>query len=266
MKRALLIVLAGAGLGAGFAAWKITAAIWGLMTAGTNLNAAAVALQAAAVSLGGSSAVDGLTDTKTKSRSWLKSLGVVAGLGGIVAALNESKNVPEDKMAPVLKGLKDYWDLRRSADDAAARRQQMERLTTPYNANTPGVSDYFRGEPRLKSPYEAATEAMERRQAFEANTGPRGNTPGLGDIFKPQVDMGDANAAATEASRIGDDIQNALNVSAKPNIDTTDLRTAFALVNGIKSGLQGIGGLVQTTSASVSRQMNRNFTDQGVTP
>lgn len=61
-------LLAGAGIGAGVAAWKVTAGIWGLITAGTNLNTAAVALQAAAVSLG-AQARSGISPTRERRRA-----------------------------------------------------------------------------------------------------------------------------------------------------------------------------------------------------
>jgi hypothetical protein len=57
-------LFAGAGLAGGFAAWKVTAGIYGLITAGTNLNTAGFAPQAAAASLGGQGIVDNLADGK----------------------------------------------------------------------------------------------------------------------------------------------------------------------------------------------------------
>lgn len=78
--------------------------------------------------------------------------------------------------------------------------------------------------------------------------------------------MGDAAAAATEASRIGGNIQNALSVTATPQVNNAQLAETLRLVNSIRAGLQGIGALVQHSSASVSRQMNRNFSDFGVKP
>jgi hypothetical protein len=261
--------ITGAAVGAGIGAWKITAAIWGLMTAGTSLNTAAIALQAAAASLGGSGAVDGLTDGANKKKSpggFWKGLGVATVIGSIAALLNDSKSIPQDEFQKALADMRKRQGLLGTASEAGDRRRQMEGLTTPYDPNTPGVSDYFKTQPRSVNPYDAATAAMRRRQAFEADTGPRGNTPGLGDIFKPQVDMGDVNAATSEATSAGQQIQSALSVSATPMVNTAQLREAVALANQLKAALAGIGGAVQQAHASVSRQMNRNFTDQGVTP
>ena len=197
--------------------------------------------------------------------------------------------------------------------DSARRASDRYNETGGYTdlANRSGSPD-DRMLPRAVNPYDAATEAMRRRQAFEADTGPRGNTPGLGDIFKPRVDavdanaattssmpadndrvtagyrqnaetrraagvssnpqvkpsvdMGDANAAAAEADAIGRQIQDALGVSARPNVDTSALREALSLANQLKSVLAGIGPAAQAAHSAVSRQMNRNFADQGVTP
>jgi hypothetical protein len=77
-----------AGIGAGaFSAWKITSAIWGLITAGTNLNAAAVSLEAAAISLGGPGVVG--KGGKTATKGWglaglgFGSLATIFGLGAL---------------------------------------------------------------------------------------------------------------------------------------------------------------------------------------
>ena len=82
----------------------------------------------------------------------------------------------------------------------------------------------------------------------------------------PDVDMSSANAAAIEATRLGAEIQNALGVSVRPNVDSASLRETLALVNAIKAGLAGIGPAIQAAHASVNRQMNRNFADHGVSP
>jgi hypothetical protein len=76
--------IAGAGIAA-WGAWKVTAAIWGLITAGTNLNAAAAALQAAAIAQGGGSIPDMVKNGGKKGGGWLSLLGA-ASVGGLFAA------------------------------------------------------------------------------------------------------------------------------------------------------------------------------------
>jgi hypothetical protein len=81
-------LLAGGGVAGVFGAWKITSAIWGLITAGTNLNAAAVALEAAAVSLGAGGVLGDIPgkDPKKGFFSFLKDMAPwAATLGSRVA-------------------------------------------------------------------------------------------------------------------------------------------------------------------------------------
>lgn len=78
--------------------------------------------------------------------------------------------------------------------------------------------------------------------------------------------MGKANAAATEADGVGQQIQDALSVTATPQVNNAQLVEILRLVNAIKAGLAGIGGSFQSSTTSLSREMNRNFTHQGVTP
>jgi hypothetical protein len=122
------------------------------------------------------------------------------------------------------------------------RRQQMERLTTPYDPNTPGLDQHF------------------------GRDGIDPSTTGSTTTARPEVDMSSADAALQRAGTIGGDIVNALSVSARPHVDTATLEHALRLANQLKATLAGIGGAVQQAHAAVSRQMNRNFADHGVTP
>ena len=124
-------------------------------------------------------------------------------------------------------------DIYKTALEEMGRRQQMERLTTPYNPNTPGVDRYF------------------------------DQSPGMA---KPEVDMSSADAALQRAGTIGGDIVNALSVSARLHVNTATLERALSLANQLKAALSGIGPAVQPAHSSVSCAMNRNFTDQGVVP
>jgi hypothetical protein len=86
------------------------------------------------------------------------------------------------------------------------------------------------------------------------------------DAAKPEVDMSLADAALQKAGSIGSDIVNALSVSARPHVDTATLERALSLANQLKAALAGVGPAVQAAHNSVSRSMNRNFADHGVTP
>jgi hypothetical protein len=115
--------------------------------------------------------------------------------------------------------------------------------------------------------YDHAISLMEQRKMMEKATTPYNpNTPGLDQFFKPTVDLGDASAAAAQAGKIGEDIARGLTVSARPSIDTASLEHALRVANSLKAALSGIGGAIQAAHQSVAREMNRNFSDHGVTP
>lgn len=258
--------ITGAAVGAGYGAWKLASAVWGLITAGTNLNAAAASLELAAASLAGagkSNLVDQAVESGKKNGGWLAAVG---GLFQAVraAALLAVPAVAADSVATNPGSTMD--EMRDNQYRYANDLRRLLGLDPVARRNTSGSPDDRDDRRRAIDPYTSATDYMRRRQAFEADAGQRGNTPGLGDIFKPQVDMGDVSAAAAEASTAGQQIQSALSVSATPMVNTAQLREAVALANQLKSALAGIGSAVQQASSSVFRRMNRNFTDQGVTP
>lgn len=255
-------LLAGAGLGAGFAAWKVTAGIWGLITAGTNLNAAALSLQVAAASLGGQGLVDNLTGGKkggwmsklkdampwlyaatqvaAQSKGNLGALGYMGAVGGLAYAFpNNDAGKPPPKM----------YDQGADASRENYRRMWGSRI------NDAG-----------------AWEGGRHRAGVGFGPQPGSWYPGLDQTTtnsiksEPEVDMGSADAALQRAGAIGSDIANALSVTARPIVDTAALERALHLANQLKATLAGIGTAVQSATSSVSRQMNRNFTDQGVTP
>jgi hypothetical protein len=123
------------------------------------------------------------------------------------------------------------------------RRQQMERLTTAYIPNTPGLDQHF------------------GRDGVDPST-----TGSTTQTARPEVDMSAADAALQRAGTIGGNIVNALSVSARPHVDTATLERALSLANELKAALAGAGPAVQAAHNSVSRSMNRNFADHGVTP
>lgn len=254
--------ITGAAVGAGVGAWKLAAAIWGLITAGTNLNAAAVALEVAAAKLaGGSTDIDAGGKKKPGPGSKAGLLGLLGTSGAIAATALIGGDTNANAYANASE------EERQKMRDSARKAAQLYNETGSYvEAKNRSGSPDDRMLPRPVNPYDAATDAMRRRQAFEADTGARGNTPGLGDIFKPQVDMGDVNAATTEASSAAQQIQSALSVTATPMVNSSQIDAALQKARELAAILSGIPGKMQQANSSVSRQMNRNFTDQGVTP
>jgi hypothetical protein len=261
-------LLAGAGIGAGVAAWKVTAGIYGLITAGTNLNAAAVSLQVAAASLGGQGVVDNLTGGKkggwmsklkdampwlyaatkvaSQSKGNLGALGYMGAVGGLAYMFpNNDAGKPPPKM----------YDQGADANRENYRRIWGSKINDAgaWEGGRHRAYSGFGPVSGLTSPYAEASALLDHSKPVDV----RGTA---------NVDMGKANAAATEADRVGQHIQQALSVTATPSVNNAQLAETLRLVNAIKAGLQGIGGMVQQATASVSRGMNRNFTDHGVAP
>lgn len=249
-------LLAGGGALGAFAGFKMLKGIWDLSTAGTSLQMAAASLEGAALSLKAASGADVASDLKKpgvgSKAGWLGLLGTA----GVVAATgltsgddphNTYSNASEEERAAMRerarRAASGKSDLELNAIDAGNYRRLLESVMSRYNPNTPGVDRYF------------------NRDGVDPTT-----TGSTTQKAKPDVDMSSADAALQKAGSIGGEIVNALSVIARPQVDNASLQETLRLVNAIKAGLQGIGGLVQQASASVSRQMNRNFTDQGVTP
>lgn len=69
-----------------------------------------------------------------------------------------------------------------------------------------------------------------------------------------------------DAQQTGQDVKDALSVTAKPTVDKSDLQATLALINQIKSGLSGLGASIVAEQGRIQREMNRNFADHGVAP
>lgn len=69
-----------------------------------------------------------------------------------------------------------------------------------------------------------------------------------------------------DAQKTGQDVKDALSVTAKPTVDKSDLQATLALINQIKSGLSGLGATIVAEQGRIQREMNRNFADHGVAP
>ena len=219
-------LLAGAGLGGLFGAYKITGMVYGLISAGTNLNAAATALEIAAAKLAGGNVgdlVDGPGKKKTGIFSkigaflpWLGRVSIPAGAG--VATYEALDSIPREGYESALKDNPNLF-------------VDMER------------------DRRLRAEFPGG---------FEGGM----HTVGAGLGPKP----GSWDSAVADARTAGQEIQSALNVTATPNVDNAALRETLRLVNAIQVGLQGLGGAVQNAAQSVAKDLNRNFSDFGVKP
>jgi hypothetical protein len=229
-------LMAGAGAASLFGAWKMGQGIWNLSTAGTSLQEAALELKGAAAVMRGDK--PGTGPGASNSGQPFGSLGM---LGTMLNFLGSALDMPTTK---------EEWDKNRAAvaaRDASANKYLEDSGLAPSSWGG-----------RHGDIYRHATDYMQSRQAMEQSMLPRnGNTPGLSVYFDQSVN---------EAQQAGQQIQDALSVQATPNVNLAQLQAAVALANQLKSILAGIGGAVAAAKGSVSREMNRNFADHGVTP
>lgn len=219
-------LLAGAGLGGLFGAYKITGMVYGLISAGTNLNAAATALEIAAAKLAGGGVGD-LVDGPGKKKA-----GIFSKIGAFLPWLGRA-SVPAGAAVATYEAL-----------DSIPREGYESALK-----DNPNLFVDMERDRRLRAEYPGG---------FEGGM----HTVGAGLGPKP----GSWDSAVADARNAGQEIQSALNVTATPNVDNAALRETLRLVNAIQAGLQGLGGAVQNATSSVANNLNRSYADFGVKP
>lgn len=114
-----------------------------------------------------------------------------------------------------------------------------------------GERDWSVIQERRRMEAEARAAAQARYDANEAKT-----TDGFNAF----------HGIVGDAQQTGQDVKDALSVTAKPTVDKSDLQATLALINQIKSGLSGLGASIAAAHAQVQKEMNRNFADHGVAP
>lgn len=233
----------GAAAGVGGVAY-IGKLLFDLATAGPALKGAAMSLEAAAVSLQRSAAAGAVPDggglpgdSAKKPRGWLAALLGIGGTVGVVAGsgliqTRSSREMTPEEQAKVLADGERQWSV----------IQEQKRLADDAAAVT------------------AARERDYNQWHGVAFEGGR-HRAGLGAGPMPGV---------AEAQQAGQEIQDALNVTAKPTVDKSDLEATMALVNQIKAGITGIGAAASAAHHKAKQaqdaEIRRTFSDYGVAP
>lgn len=243
-------IAAGAGAGI-FATWKGLSAIWALTTAGPALNSAAGALHLAAASLSGAGAAG-------------KAGGAAAGASGVAGWAGA-------RAAAIGTGLLTAWGtLVQSLGDTpgdtfedqvrnqAKAKEGLQRL---FGMTREEYDPFYKSEEQLAAQRRASTGGNPLQDAVD-NATRLGGGPVL-----DTTSLEEARQKATEAEQA---IASAASVSGTPTIDTSNLERALRLANEFKAALREAMADAKSVSApsgnSVTRQMNRNFTDHGVVP
>ncbi|PWE55440.1 hypothetical protein DEM27_15400 [Metarhizobium album] len=228
--------IAGSAAMAGYGSWKLLAGLWSLGTAGPALNAAAVSLEAAAVSL---------------------AAGGKVGAAGTVAAGAASTTAGGGALAAVASS-PTFWTAVAALSaiigvGLVGRDATKESKKPPYK--------YYPQGP------EQDRDNWQRQFGQVAFEGGR-HRVGLGAGPAPSDSI---QAAVDQAENAGSQIQQALSVTATPAVDTSALQEAVRLAQQFVATMKAAATVAanaadnvpRTGSSSVSRQMNRNFTDHG---
>ncbi|ATU91761.1 hypothetical protein [Phyllobacterium zundukense] len=230
--------LAIGGIGAaGFGAYKVGSAVYGLVTAGTNLNAAAAALQrAAAMQSGGSGAgdlIDGKNDNggkagwfaalmlKAKSLSLAAAPGLMAeGLAYTPGSSFEAQVVQQGK-----------------------NKEQLQRMLGYL-----GSKEFWLGK--------GADPNFNAKEHFGIKTG----LPNAG--ASPQV----MDEILRQSADVGKQMAESLSITAKPDIDGSGIKAALADAKELRAVLSGLGSVILRAQANVDTELRRSFADYGVSP
>ena len=242
--------ITGAGIGGAYGIYKVVSGLLALGTAGPALMGAAASLEAAAISLGAAGGNDilGGDGGKKKSRGlfgsgWFTPVTLgAAGITGLAAVAEKYKEYRRDH--PEIQ----------ERDDAKTA-QNMQALRAVVDAMVPdrGNEDILAGQRAASTGGNPLQDAVD-------------NATRLGG--GPVVDTGQIDGAQQKAEQAGQDILTALSVVATPVVNTGALDAALAKAREFVALMRQANSLASATPSggSVTRQMNRNFTDHGVVP
>lgn len=100
----------------------------------------------------------------------------------------------------------------------------------------------------------------------ERPTGYQGSEAQLGGQRAASGGGNPLQSAVDNATRVGRDMQDALSVTARPNVDSSSIDAAIAKARQLLGLFQQVGEASRNAESSVNREMNRSFSDQGVMP
>lgn len=244
-------IAAGAGAGI-FATWKGLSAIWALTTAGPALNSAAGALHLAAASLSGAGAAGKAGATAAGgsgvagwagARAAAIGTGLLAAWGTLVQSVGDT---PGDTFEDQVRNQQRY-------------KEDLQRVVSSFlGDDKPDVS---KNEDVMAGQRAASGGGNPLQNAVD-------NATRLGG--GPVLDTTSLEEARQKAAEAEQAILSAASVSGTPVIDTSNLERALSVAKEFKATLRELMADAKSVSApsgnSVTRQMNRNFTDHGVVP
>lgn len=251
MDPTMLTALGAAGLAGGaFAGYKIVAGVAAMLSAGPALNLAAGNLTAAAVALRGGAAANAVGGAAGGAAAggaaavWGARLLRVARFGGwtslalgfydLLSRGYEPEKGDIDTVKPG-EAHNNYLKKRRKA--AAAFKEEQD------------------AQFQSALPWSESNRETQRAKAFS----------GLGSQ-SPSVDTSSIDAAQAKSASAGAEIVKKLGVSVAPQVDTSSIQSALALVQQLIAALRGVGPAGSAAGAAVGRELRAAQSDFGVSP
>lgn len=241
---------------------------FGLKSSALALDGSAAALTRAAAVLqgaaGGNDVVAGAGKSggsgKTSGRSLLLPLlGRLAGTVGVAYFLQElllpdSVKARRKKLSDQREAIKQQRIA--AATDARLYRKYVERTGPPRRYSRGSRQGY-----RSAGEIEAAARDKQFDPAKSINV-LAGAEQKLGTrqtvTTKPDIDT---NGIQADAATSGQQVKDALSVTARPNVDTSSLHEALQLARATLATLRQIPGAISAVDRNFSAEMRRNFSD-----
>lgn len=249
--------LVGGGAAAGFAGYslyKFLAAGPALSAAAVALDGSAAALTRAAVAGGAGDALDGAGGKKNLAKELGKAVVPIAIGVGVAAGTQELITRLAEDNAKGAYGM---------SSPRAAERESMEAWRR-YEASGEFEHDSFRGASARAGSGSGGppTRGGRRRSGIPIPTPRPGSLPLIGPIPASHPDYSDVKAEAWQA---GQEVRDALSVTASPQVDTSSISSALSMARELSSVLDGIGAKANAAAAkvrsSVQSKVNQVYSD-----
>lgn len=240
--------------------------VYGLMTAGTNLNAAAASLQrAAAIQAGGDIAGSGRSGAKGKGsgKGRLAAGAITAGVvaGGSIAPSEGVSATEAFTTGGLVVGGPGGAALGAVVGLATDSIRAIHHVSTEASAKIEMARQRaVAAEENLMSQFVAPSLDAGASRAEGAKT--------AAPDQKVKVDVDDISLQQSQSKveAAGNQMEQSLSVTGRPQVDTSSIDQAIGKANQLKQALAGAREQANRAANAVSRELDRTFADAGVTP
>ncbi|MDQ4682651.1 hypothetical protein, partial [Stenotrophomonas maltophilia group sp. RNC7] len=142
-----------------------------------------------------------------------------------------------------------------SAEERERQRKEAADRAAAYNGQNPGQD--------LKSWWEQNIYGVGRTSAGSLGDG---RDDAMGSFLDGPVVKVETQQAVSEAQAASSEIQNALNVTVGPTVDTSGLDALHSKLLACVASLGQLRAGIPATVSDLSSQLNRSFSDHQLTP